>query len=83
MKSNEHQRGYDMAELQLLRATNALRIEIEKERLRALFNPTHNANNQLDNIYSRIGGVTEAVEYGLKTYRIVKKVTDLFRKKKK
>ena len=27
--------------------------------------------------------IVEAAEYGLKTYRIVKKVTNLFRKKKK
>ena len=39
MKKNNSWKGYDMEQLRILRATTALRIDIEKERIRNMFTP--------------------------------------------
>ncbi len=83
MKKNNNRKGYDLEELHVLRATNALRIEIEKERIRMLFSPGGRGPSNADKIFSTATSFAEAAEYGIKTYRIVKKVSNLFRKKKK
>lgn len=80
---NTKWKGYDMEQLRVERATTALRIEIEKERIRSIFTPDTHSNAAAQNLFASATDIVSAAEYGLKTYRIVKKVTDLFRKKKK
>lgn len=82
MKKNNTWKGYDLEELRIMRATTALRIEIEKERIRNMFSPD-NSNTKMKNAFVSANNIVEAAEYGFKTYKIVKKVTNLFRKKKK
>lgn len=83
MKKNNSWKGYDMEQLRILRATTALRIDIEKERIRNMFTPQTVQQNKAEKFFASTTDIVEAAEYGLKTYRIVKKVTNLFRKKKK
>lgn len=83
MKKISTHNGYDLEEIHVLRATNALRIEIEKERIRAMFSPATAGGNRADKIFSTATNFAEAAEYGIKTYRLFKKVSNLFRKKKK
>lgn len=82
MKKINTRKGYDLEEIRVLRATNALRIDIEKERIRNMFSPAVVQTRQADKLFSAASNLAETVEYGIKTYRIVKKVSNLFRKKK-
>lgn len=83
MKKNSKWNGYDMEELHVLRATNAIRIEIEKDRIRNMFSNNTESTEKAGKLFASATDIVGAAEYGLKTYRIVKKVTGLFHKKKK
>lgn len=72
-----------MEELHILRATTALRIDIEKERIRYMFSGVGASGAKAEKMFSTASNFVSAAEYGIKTYKIVKKVIDLFRKKKK
>lgn len=83
MKKDSTWKGYDMEELRILRATTALRIEIEKERIRYMFSPNPDSPQKIEKFFASATDIVGAAEYGIKTYKIVKKVSDLFRRKKK
>ena len=48
-----------------------------------MFTPQTVQQKKAEKFFASTTDIVEAAEYGLKTYRIVKKVTNLFRKKKK
>lgn len=83
MKKNNTWKGYDMEQLRILRATTALRIDIEKEHIKDIFSANSHSNEKAKNLFSSATDIVGVAEYGLKTYKIVKKVSNLFHKKKK
>ncbi|MDE6346756.1 MAG: hypothetical protein K2L55_08810 [Muribaculaceae bacterium] len=83
MKKNNTWKGYDMEQIRILRATTALRIDIEKERIKNIFSADSHSNEKARNVFASATDIVGAAEYGIKTYKIVKKVTNLFHKKKK
>lgn len=86
MKTNKNWSGYDIEQIRIMRATNALRIDMEKQRLAILIglaSPDNDARQANKSFYDKIGNIAEAMEFGFKTYRMVRKVTNLFQKRKK
>lgn len=83
MKKNSNWKGYDMEQLHILHATTQLRIEIEKQRIANMFAANKQTYERAGNVMMSTAGFMEAAEFGLKTYRIYKKVSSFFHKKKK
>ena len=86
MKTSKNWSGYDIEQIRIMRATNALRIDMEKQRLAILTgiaSPANGSQPSNKSIYDKIGSIAEAIEVGLKTYRVVRKVANLFHKQKK
>lgn len=83
MKKNSNWKGYDMEQLHILHATTQLRIDIEKQRIANMFSGNQEAYNKAGKMAMSTAGFMEAAEYGLKTYRLYKKVSGFFHKKKK
>ncbi len=83
MKKHSNWKGYDMEQLRILRATTAIRIDIEKERIRDMFSADPRTDEKARNFFASATDIVGAAEYGLKTYKIVKKVSNLFRRNKK
>lgn len=83
MNKNSHWKGYDMEQIRILRATNELRIEIEKANIARMFAVNSLKYENAGRMFASASDFVEAAEYGVKTYKIVKKITNLFRQNKK
>jgi len=68
-----------MEQLRTLHDTTVLHIEGEKEQIKKIYNSGKKAMDFLTSATTMV----IAADYSFKTYRIVKKVAYLFRKKKK